>query len=194
MIEHQIVGCSFLFGMLTCGSSASFIISCFMICTSACVFSLPFFPPLSFILMKAIGFLYSFVHGDKWVFSLSLESSKEANLRGLASLWEIFFSSSSTSNCLCIASSEILKVVLIVSDLTDILGLKDEWINNFAECCWISGNAISILANWIENEILCLKGPLYPFVNIFFFLLNASDMYELSTNVHYKLKYLYTVD
>lgn len=44
----------------------------------------------------------------------------------------------------------------IETDLVGIPGLKDEWINNFAECCWICDNVISIPANGIENEMLHL--------------------------------------
>lgn len=70
------------------------------------------------------------------------------------------FFSSSTSNFLCMPSFEILKVVLIGSDLPDIPGLKDEWIN-LAEYSWICYNAISILANWIENEMRCVFRDLF---------------------------------
>lgn len=68
-------------------------------------------------------------------------------------------------NYLYVPSAEILKVLLIETDLVGIPGLKDEWINNFAECCWICDNVISIPANRIENEMLHLQGLLYFSVN-----------------------------
>lgn len=169
IIEHKIVGCSFLFGMLTSDSSTSFVISCFIVCRSSSVFSLPFFPLFSFMIMKVMGLFVLFSSWRQIHFFTQSWSWQRLKSQRFNFFVGDSFSSSSTSNFLCIPSFEILKVVLIGSDLPDIPGLKDEWINNFAECCWIGDNAISILANWIENEMLCLQGPLYPFVNAFFF-------------------------
>lgn len=55
IIEYKTVGWSFLFVVLTPDSSISFVISCFMIWRSSCIFSSPFFPSFSFVLVKVLG-------------------------------------------------------------------------------------------------------------------------------------------
>lgn len=75
---------------------------------------------------------------------------KQANLQS----WD--FSHNSAPNYLWVSSAEMLKVLLIETDLVGIPGLKNEWINNFAEYGWMCDNAISIPAKRIENEMLHL--------------------------------------
>lgn len=66
--------------------------------------------------------------------------------------WDFFYNF--IFNYLCVLLVEILKVLFIEIDLVGILGFKDEWINNFVECCWICDNVINIFVNGIENEML----------------------------------------